>query len=258
MRHIIVAAACAIAVSAPGLAVAAPAEIVVMGVGKAERPADWANVSFVIIGSGKTPVEALQALTKQQGVLESRLGALDGAKSVRLQSGDLKVSAVRGDDCEGANSYRPTPLMSDGACAIKGYAVMMEVEVRLAPATQAGNAASLAAELGGLEVHLSGFGVDDSASLRESATRDAVQSARAQAGTIAKASGVTLGPVVRMQDPSTVGYDGPGDEDVEPAATDAAAAPALRLAARPTVNVNITVPPVRVSSRLSMVFSVRE
>ncbi|MDP1739384.1 MAG: SIMPL domain-containing protein [Caulobacter sp.] len=257
MRRIVIAAACAFAIATPGVAIAAPAEIVVMGVGAAERPADWANVAFVIIGSGKTSVEALQALTKQQGLIESRLAALQGATSVRIQTGDLKVSAVRGEECEGANAYRPTPLMSEGACAIKGYAVMMEVNVRLAPASQAGNAASLAAELGALEVHLSGFGVDDDAALKGAATRDAVQNGRTQADTIANASGVTLGPVIRMQDPSAAGYDRFGDEDV-PLAAEAAAAAAPARRSAPTVDVKISVPPVRVSSRLSMVFTVRE
>lgn len=258
MHRLIIAAACAFAIGAPGIAAAAPAEIVVMGVGVAEKPADWANVSFVIMGSGKTSVEALQALTKQQAVIEARLAALQGATSVRVQTGDLKVSAVRSDGCQGANAYRPAPLLDEGACAIKGYAVMIEVNVRLAPASQAGNAASLAAELGGLEVHLSSFGVNDGGALKEAATRQAVESARTQAGTIAKASGVTLGPVIRIQDPSTSSYAGANDEDVDAVATDAAAAsaPALRFA--PTVDVKITVPPVRVNARLSMIFSVKE
>lgn len=255
MRRLFIAAAFTFAIATPFAAVAAPAEIVVMGTGTAEKPADWANVSFVIMGSGRTSVEALQALTRQQTLIEGKLLSLKGATSVRVQTGDLKVSAIRGDDCKGADSYRPGPLPSDGPCAIKGYAVMMQINIRLSPATQAGNAASLAAEFGGLEVRLVGFGLDKPDALKEAATREAVESARSQASTIAKASGVALGPVLRMQDPSTVGYDRPDDGYMSLAAEDAASASA---AAAPSVEVKITVPPVRVSARLSVVYAVKE
>jgi uncharacterized protein YggE len=226
---------------------AEPSQITVVGFGSAERAADWAKVSMDVIGEGKTSIEALQALTALQERLTSRLGSLQGATSMQVETSQLKISEVRGRECNAA-SYRPATL-SEGPCAIVGYVAQLSMTVKIAPGNRAGDAASLAAELGGRNVALASFGLNETASLTSAATEMAVRNAKAQAAIIAKASGVRLGPILRVQDPSALEIDrGPA-----PARPDIALS-GNRFA--PIVSVAITVPPVRQNARLSVVFSI--
>ena len=64
-------------------------QIVITGVGSAERPAEWATVSLVVVGEGKTSVEALKALGALQTRLESQLSALIGGKAIDLPTHQL-------------------------------------------------------------------------------------------------------------------------------------------------------------------------
>lgn len=231
------------------------AQIIVSGSGEAEAPADWAEISIDLVGEGLTSVAAVNALTGKQTQLEARIKTVARASSVRIQTGDLAVAAIRGADCEDARGYRERPMLSEGACAVKGYAALMKIEVRVSPASEAGNVASLATELGAVNASLSGYGLDRPELLAERATRDAIESARLQALTIAKASNVRLGPVVRIQMPG--GYANQElyeDEDAAPAA-DAAAAPMQ--ARPPAAAIGITPPPVKTTARLSVIYSVQ-
>ncbi|HRD29980.1 MAG TPA: SIMPL domain-containing protein [Caulobacter sp.] len=255
MRNFLIAAAITVLSAGGALAQSADtAQIVVSGSGEAEAPADWAAVSIELVGEGPTAVVAVNALTGKQTQLEARIKSLAKASSVGIQTGDLTVSAIRGADCEDARGYRPRPVLSEGVCTVKGYAALMKIEVRITPASEAGNVASLATELGALDATLSGYGLDHPELLAEQATRDAIEDARFQAMTIARASNVRLGPVVRIQMPSS--YADP-ELDVavaDAAASDAAAAPLL--ARPPAATIDITPPPVKAAARLSVIYSV--
>jgi len=231
---------------------ASTAEIVVMGSGSIERPADWAGISLSASGEGKTSVDALRNLTALQTRLETKLSALAGASSSRVETGELKVTPIRGKDCNSGERYRPVPVLSDGACAIVGYVASLSMTVKVAPAARVGDAASLAAELGGADVELSGSGLDARNALKEAAAQAAIDDARAQASAIAKASGVKLGPILRVQDPETMDYAGgyAGLARLQPRP----AAAAYEVA--PAVAVSLTVPPVRENARLMVVFSI--
>lgn len=249
MRRLFIAAAFTFAIATPVAAFAAPAEIVVMGMGTAEKPADWAKVSMDVIGEGRTSVEALQALTALQSRLTSRLGSLKGSTSMRVETSQLRISEVRGRECNAGPTYRPGATLSEGPCAIVGYVAQLSMTVKIAPGDRSGDAASLAAELGGRNVVLAGFGLDETASLTAAATEMAVQNAKTQAAVIAKASGVRLGPILRVQDPTAAEMDRtPAPPRPEIVVTSSA----------PIVPVGITVPPVRQNVRLSVVFSVKE
>lgn len=256
MRHFLIATAIALLSAGGALAQSADtAQIIVSGSGEAEAPADWAEVSIDLVGEGPTSVAAVNALTGKQTQLETRIKTLAKASSVRIQTGELTVAAMRGADCEDARGYRARPVLSEGACVVKGYAALMKIEVRVSPASEAGNVASLATELGALNASLSGYGLDHPQLLAERATRDAIESARLQAMTIAKASNVRLGPVVRIQMPGSYTdeelYE---DETAAPAAALAAAAPML--AKPPAAAIGITPPPVKATARLNVIYSV--
>lgn len=256
MRPFLIAGLLAFAALSPARAqIPEKFQIVITGAGSVERPAEWATVSLVVVGEGKTSVEALKGLSALQTKLESQLGVLVGVKTIDITTGQLKVQEVMGADCDRGESYEPRPTLSEGACAVKGYIATMAMRVKLAPASHAGDAASLAAELGGRSVSLAAFGLNNPSSLRDAAIDAAIQDARAQAAAIAKASGVKLGPIALVSDRSSRPYD---DDALESVAFEDAR-PAAMLAkppAAPTASVKVTVPPVEETARLSVVFSI--
>lgn len=255
MRQLLIAGLFTLATLGPAQAQSLDkSQILITGVGSAERPAEWAAVSLVVIGEGKTSVEALKALTALQTKLESQLSVLIGVKAVAVTTSQLKVLEVYGSDCERGESYEPRPTLSEGACAVKGYLATMAMRVKLSPASRAGDAASLAAELGGRNVTLADFGLDDPSSLRDTAINAAIQDARAQAAAIAKASGVKLGPIALISDRNPRAYDEVTLETV--ALADASPALLAKPLAAPTASVKVTVPPVEETARLSVVFSI--
>lgn len=227
-------------------------QIVITGIGTVERPAEWATVSLVIVGEGKTSVEALKALTALQTKLESQLGVLVGAEAVNIATSQLKVQEVLGDDCDQGEDYDSKPVLSEGACAVKGYVVTMTMRVKLAPASRAGDAASLAAELGGRGVSLAAFGLNSPSSLRDEAIAAAIRDARSQAAAIAKASGVKLGPIALISDRNPRPYN---DEELDGLVVTSQAL-TDRPAVAPSASVKVTVPPVEETARLSVVFSI--
>ena len=232
---------------------ASPSEIVVLGYGTVERPADWAAISFQVRGEGATSVEALRSLQTQRQVLEDSLGRLAGARAIKIEALGLKVVPVRGAGCE-SNPY-DNPVLSKGECAIAGHLATLNFKVRLAPADKAGDAASLAAQLGAVDVELAGSGLDQADLLSAEATTAAIAKARTDALVIARASGRTLGPIVRVQNPNA------GMEFGGAPALDAVAKPAALFMARPpvapAVAVAITVPPITETSRLIVVFRLK-
>ncbi|MBI5941305.1 MAG: SIMPL domain-containing protein [Caulobacterales bacterium] len=247
-----------LALAAPDLSQAQTldkSQTIITGIGSVERPAEWATVSLAVVGEGKTSVEALRGLSALQTKLESQLSALVGVKAIDIATSELKVQEVVGSDCERGESYQPRPTLSEGACAVTGYVVTMTMRVKLAPASRAGDAASLAAELGGRGVSLAAFGLNDPSSLRDAAIDAAIQDARAQAAAIAKASGVKLGPIALVSDRSPRPYDGEELDGVV-LATEAPAALLAKPPAAPTASVKVTVPPVEETARLSVVFSI--
>ena len=248
LRHLALVI-CALLVATPALAQSS-GEIVVAGRGEIERPSEWARIAMTLRGEGKTSVDALRALTDSQKKLEDSLHRLADAKSVKIITGDLKILPVQADDCEG-EEYRPKPKLEQGGCAIQGYVATMTLIAKVAPADRAGDAASLAAELGARNVTLVDFGVEAPDTLREAATRAAVDDARKQALTMANASGRKLGAITKIQ--SGMGFQ---DEDQLEVTADAAAAryELAKPAAAPTVRVDVTVPPVTESARVIVAF----
>ncbi len=74
------------------------------------------------------------------------------------------------------------------------------VQVKVTPAKQVGDVASLAAQLGAAEVNVSSGGLVDNQPLEDKALRAAIVDAKRQAQLIAEASGRSLGSILRIQD----------------------------------------------------------
>lgn len=215
MRHSAFTA-CLMAAATPALAAEVqPPTIVVIGSGRAERPADYALLNFTLRGEGVTPPQAVKALSEAQAKLDASLPKLPGKPNTELRSSALQIREVRAKGCDN----RGYPLPASGDCAVVGAIATQGFQVRVTPAARAGDTASLVAQIGGVDVNVSGGGVTDENTLEDAAMRDAVADAKRQAELLAAASGVKLGPVVRVQDNQAMpimGYASVSRGDVAP------------------------------------------
>lgn len=188
-----------LAVSTPTLAAeTTPPTIAVIGSGRAERSADYAFLNFTLRGEGATSPEAVKALVNAQARLDVSLPKLPGRPTTETRSSNLQIREVRGKNCE--NRGYGYPQMASGDCAVIGFIATQTFQLRVTPATKAGDAASLVAQIGGFDVNASGGGVSDEHALEDAAMRDAVADAKRQAELLAAASGVKLGSILRVQD----------------------------------------------------------
>lgn len=176
--------------------------IVVVGNGRAERPADHAQLIFNLRGEGATGAEAMAALSTLRAKVEASLAGLPDKPKIELRTNNLNVREVRAKACESRGYGMPT--LSAGECAVIGNVATLNFQAKISPAKRVGDAASLVAQLGGSEVNVSGGGLNDDQALLDDAMRDAIADARRQAQLIAQASGVKLGPIGRIQDSQAI------------------------------------------------------
>jgi uncharacterized protein YggE len=171
--------------------------ITVIGNGRAETPADYAWLNFNLRGEGPTSPEAVAALTTARGKLEASLKALPGKPTLDVRGGTLSIREVRPKSCI-ANYAAPT--LSTGECAVIGSVAVVGFQVKVTPAKQVGDVASLAAQLSAADVNVNSGGLLDDQALEDKAMREAIADAQRQARLIAESSGRHLGPILRIQD----------------------------------------------------------
>jgi len=171
--------------------------ITVIGDGRAEAPAEFAWLSFNLRGEGPTSSEAVTALTTARRKLDASFKALPGKPALQTRDGTLSIREVRPKAC--ATNYG-APNLSTGECAVIGSIATTNVQVKVTPAKQVGDVASLAAQLGAADVNVSNGGLVDTQPLEDKAMRLAVADAKRQAQLIADASGRMLGSILRIQD----------------------------------------------------------
>lgn len=215
--------------------------IIVTGEGSAEgRPGSF-TVDAGLQGRGPTQTAALRELSEAQSRLLEQWPRLDGLTEGVATTGDISIAPHRDPECE-SNARR------DDSCPILGYVAYSAIVLRGAPAERAGDAVSLASDLGATSARLDEYEVSDRQALREQANRAAFEDARRQANLLAGASGRRLGRLVRIQDPSAARYDGESLQIEEVVVVGSRARPAVSIAAAPE--------PVRVSARITVVFEI--
>ncbi len=233
--------------------------ISVTGVGEASKAADYGMLRFSYRGEGKSQVDALRALTVLRARVEGGLNNLKGLAGIKIESGGLNVQEVWSKECnrDADTGYigedGPQLRAPHGACVVDGYVATSNVSAEVSPAEVSGNAASLAAELGGIGVSLLGGGVQDPAALDQSAEKAALENARAKAEAIAAASGLRLGLVMRIQDPqfgSDVRYKEYSDQSTKVQLVRAYAP------VSPTVRLDLPPPPVKRQVQMSVIYAI--
>ena len=220
--------------------------IVVTGSGEAESAPDTFTVTAGVEGRGPDQVAALQGLAARQHSVMDGLRRLEGLTRSELTTGEVKVEGTYDPACGGSGYDRDTT-----DCPVVGYVASMSVTLRASPVDRAGDAVSLAAELGARGTSISWTGLDDMSALRQQANEAAFADARRQADVLAAASGQRIVRVLRIQDPSARAITIARDE-----ATQIDEVVVVGVRARPRISLEVAPPPVSAESRVTVFFEI--
>lgn len=230
-----------IALPAIGQTTAERPTIVVEGRGVAERAPDAFFIGGDLRGEGPDRVSALRALVAAQTRVTEGLNDLEGLTAGKLRTETVEVQPVYAGNCQ-------PNRRDDDACPVSAYAATMRFQFKGAPASRAGDAVSLAAERGARRVSTTGSEVDDETALRADANRLAFADARRQADTLAAASGQRIVRLLKVQDSNARFPEHDSGQIGEVVVTGS------RI--RPSVAVQVDQPPVRIETRLTVVFEI--
>lgn len=217
--------------------------IIVTGSGRAERAPDTFAVSANLEGRGADRVSALRRLSEVQLLVGDGLGRLEGLTGSELTTGEVSVRPIRSQAC-GEDQYDRDEL----DCPVTGYLASIAITLKGSPVERAGDAVSLASELGAENASFSGGSLSDQAGLADEANRAAFVDARYQAEALAQASGQRIVRTLRVQEGD---YSPPRLQVRE--VDDIVVTGSRR---RPAVGLSVSPEPVRIDARLTVIFEV--
>lgn len=220
--------------------------IVVVGTGMAEASPDRFRIRATATGQGADQVAALRALSEVQTRVSDGLGRLDGLTASEVTNAAVSVSPTFGGDCERA------PWNSgDSTCPVTGYVATTEIMFEGAPVERAGDAVSLASQLGARQASIMDMRLADDSGLRAAASREAFADARRQADLLAQASGQRIVRVLRVQQMD----DRMAMMEMDANAAMAPAAMELAMVV-PEVSISVAPEPARARANLIVVFEI--
>lgn len=215
--------------------------IVVTGNGRASASPDTFRVDAGVRGRGATQQEALRSLATAQDRLLEAWPRLEGLQRGRVTTGDVALDTLHDPDCE-ENARR------DEECPILAYFATSELTLEGVPAERAGDAISLASELGATTARLSEYSLSHPEELRAQANRAAFADAQTQANRLSEASGHRLVRILRIQDPTAPRSDGDATEIDEVVVTGS------RI--RQAISITVAPEPVEATARVFVVFEI--
>lgn len=218
--------------------------IVVTGNGRASAQPDTFTVDATIRGRGATQNEALRSLANAQGRLIDAWPKLEGLSRGRVTTGAIALDTLHDPECE-QNARR------DEECAILAWFATSDLTLEGMPAERAGDAISLASELGATTARLDDYSLSSPEALRAEANRSAFADAQVQAERLSQASGRRLVGILRIQDPSTPRY---GDNVGEAMDIEEVVVTGSRI--RQAVSIAVAPEPVETTARVIVVFEI--
>lgn len=243
MKTIIVAATLALAGAPAHAQEPSASTIVVQGQGRAEAQPDSFFIGGQLRGQGSDQTSALRALSGAQTRVSDGLQRMDGLTGARLLTESVAVEPIYAPGCRAEGRDRDA-----SGCTIQSYTASLRFQFKGAPASEAGNAVSLASELGAQNVGTSGTHLEDDSALRAEARRLAFADAERQARDLAEASGRRIVRILRIQNADArMGEYNAGSVD-EVVVTGSRV--------RPSVAIPVDQPPVRVEARLNVAFEI--
>lgn len=191
--------------TSPGVAAAAAAGVIALVLALGTSPAGAASRerTITVVGTGKvkgTPdvadltigveAHAVSAVQALQTVNERARKVIDALHDAGVEDADIQTNGL---------TVGPT---YDDRSHIDGYQASNTVVARIRDLTKAGPVVDAAADKAGDDIRVSGitFSIDDDSDLLAQARAKAVKRARAQAGQLADAAGVSVGDVLTIEE----------------------------------------------------------
>jgi uncharacterized protein YggE len=174
---------------APGAALADPASprtITISGHGEAAGVPDTVQISAGVTVHAATAGAALSADSARMADVFSALKAM-GVPDRAIQTSQFSVSPQYSDG-------------NNGPAHLTGYAVTNQVTVTLTDVSKLGATLDALVAAGANQVNNIAFSIRDSAALMTQARQSAVTDATAKAQIYAKAAGLTLGPILSINE----------------------------------------------------------
>lgn len=168
-----------------------PRTLSVTGDGLAAAAPDLATLSIGVESEGKTAAEAVRLMSQRMTATMQRLKS-SGVAERDMQTSGLSVNARYNYE------NQKTPQ-------IIGYVATNMVTVKLRDLAKAGAVIDAAVQDGANQLNGLSFGFADPKPLENKARAAAVADAREKAATLAKAAGVSLGPILLIQDGFSAG-----------------------------------------------------
>ncbi|MCW3847689.1 SIMPL domain-containing protein [Sphingomonas sp. LB-2] len=229
-----------------------PHGIVVTGSATIKTAPDRATISIELRGEGTTPDAATSDLAKRQRDVIGGLAQID--PKLKFYTGAVATSEVRKGDCPNTpgryDLSEGSSTDDKGPCRVTGYVATISATVELTAVDKAGTAIGLAQRLGAASASLDGFSLQDPEAAERAAAGAAMADARAQAQTLATASGGRLGPIVSVIGTPNIGAPMEAGESLN-ALPQARSAPV----SAPPVQIDVTPKPVETTARVTVVFS---
>jgi hypothetical protein len=173
---------------------AAPGTLSVAGQGEMRAAPDEAVLSTGVSTTAPTAAAALSANATKMSAVFSTLKRL-GVPDKSIQTSNFSVSP----------QYPPYNANETGVQKIVGYQVSNQVSVTLDDPKKLGPTLDALVQAGSNQINSVGFTIRDAAQLLVKARAAAVADAIARAHTYAAAAGVTLGPILSIQEAESEG-----------------------------------------------------
>lgn len=174
----------ALPLAGPLAAQEAPRRITVTGEGRVEAAPDLATLTAGVQSEALTAAPALEATSTAMRAVFDALAAA-GIAPADMQTSQLSVDPVWADD---------------GSGRVRGYSASNLVTIRVRDVTQLGAVIDAVGAAGANRVFGVAFELAEPRAQLDAARERAVADARAKAELLAKAAGVTLGPVLSIRE----------------------------------------------------------
>jgi len=188
-KRLIAAALTAATLATPMARAAEPHTIAVTGEGEARGVPDQARLSAGVTTVAPTAAEAVAENTRKMTAVFEALKGL-GVPERAIQTSNFSIQP----------QYTPYNQNNSGLQKIVGYQVSNQVDVILDDTKKLGPALDALVAAGANQINSVSFSIRQADALEADARTAAVSDARRRAETYAKAAGVTLGPVVSIQE----------------------------------------------------------
>ncbi len=170
-----------------------PRIMVMAGEGLVQAPPDMATITLGVVAGDESASAALAANNAAMSDVIDALKA-EGIESRDLQTSGFSVQPILSQPPR--NYDHSVPFKPE----ILGYRVRNNVTARIRDLARVGAILDLSVNLGANSVSGPNFGVADPQPLEDEARRVAMADAKRKAELYAEAAGVTLGPVVRIEE----------------------------------------------------------